>query len=117
MAFLRHYANGSPIGAIELTEAVTIGRADENTIVLDDGTVSGRHALVLPRDELWAVVDNNSTNGVFFQGDKITEHTFNDGDIITIGTHEFEFVFELPKEFERTLKIKKSWIPGIYYTE
>ncbi|ACR14184.1 ATPase [Teredinibacter turnerae T7901] len=37
--------------------------------------------------------------------------------MFTVGTHDFEFLVDLPTGLERTLKIKKSWIPGIYYTE
>ncbi|GAB1265953.1 hypothetical protein NBRC116493_18320 [Aurantivibrio infirmus] len=117
MPYLRHFANGSPIGAVELGEAVTIGRHNTNTIVLDDGTVSGEHAMVKAHGDLYVMVDCNSTNGILFNGKRVDEHVFADGDVIAIGTHEFEFVHQLPHEFEKTLKIKKSWIPGVYYTE
>lgn len=117
MPFLRHYANGAVIGAVELTDTLTIGRAPDNTIVLDDGTVSGEHALVEKKGDLYVMVDRESTNGVFFKGSRIKDHIFAEGDVVAIGTHEFEFVHELADEFARTLKIKKSWIPGVYYTE
>jgi len=117
MPFLRHYANGNAIGAVELTETITIGRLNSNTIVLDDGTVSAEHAAVEARGESFVMLDRNSTNGILFNGKRVTEHVFTNGDIVTIGTHEFEFVHQLPQEFEKTLKIKKSWIPGVYYTE
>ncbi|MGQ9426038.1 FHA domain-containing protein [Gilvimarinus sp. F26214L] len=117
MAFLRHYANGAVVGAVELTDTLTIGRAADNTIVLDDGTVSARHANVNKKGDQYVITDANSTNGIFFGGKRVSDHTFADGDVITLGTHEFEFLHELPEEFAKTLKIKKSWIPGIYYTE
>lgn len=117
MPYLRHYANGAPIGAIELTESISIGRADDNTIVLQDGTVSSHHAQVEKRGDTYLMVDNNSTNGIQFKGKKVPEHAFSNNDIVTIGTHDFEFVHTLPQEFDQTLKIKKSWIPGVYYTE
>ncbi|MCW8196575.1 FHA domain-containing protein [Proteobacteria bacterium 005FR1] len=117
MAFLRHYANGAVIGAVELMDSLTIGRAADNTIVLDDGTVSAEHAIVQKNGELYVMVDCDSTNGLFFRGSRIKEHIFAEGDVVAIGTHEFEFVHELADEFAQTLKIKKSWIPGVYYTE
>lgn len=117
MPYLRHFANGSPVGAVELTETLTIGRLNSNTIALDDGTVSAEHAAVEARGESFVMIDRDSTNGILFNAKRVAEHVFADGDIITIGTHEFEFVNQLPQEFEKTLKIKKSWIPGVYYTE
>jgi pSer/pThr/pTyr-binding forkhead associated (FHA) protein len=117
MAFLRHYANGAVIGAVELTGSVSIGRATDNAIVLDDGTVSAQHAVVEKKADLYVIMDRDSTNGLFFKGNRIREHIFAEGDVVTIGTHEFEFVRELTDEFAKTLKIKKSWIPGVYYTE
>jgi len=117
MAFLRHYANGAAIGAVELADSLTIGRAKDNTIALDDGTVSSRHAEVRKRGDIYVMVDCGSTNGIQFNGTKVREHIFTEHDIVTIGTHDFEFVYKLPQDFEKTLKIKKSWIPGVYYTE
>lgn len=117
MAFLRHYANGAVIGAVELTDSVSLGRAVDNVIVLDDGTVSAHHAIVERRGDVYVIVDRDSTNGLFFKGSRVREHVFAEGDVLTIGTHEFEFVQEVRDGFARTLKIKKSWIPGVYYTE
>jgi pSer/pThr/pTyr-binding forkhead associated (FHA) protein len=117
MPFLRHYANGAAIGAVELTKELTIGRAKDNTIVLDDGTVSSHHASVCQRGNDYVMIDNGSTNGIQFNGKKVVEHVFAENDVVTLGTHDFEFVHKLPQEFEKTLRIKKSWIPGVYYTE
>jgi pSer/pThr/pTyr-binding forkhead associated (FHA) protein len=117
MAFLRHYANGAAVGAVELSDTLTIGRSKDNTIVLDDGTVSAQHAKVCLRDGNFVMIDCESTNGVQYNGKKVAEHVFAENDVVTIGTHDFEFVHKLPQEFEKTLKIKKSWIPGVYYTE
>ncbi len=117
MPFLRHYANGTSVGVIELTDRVTIGRSKRNTIVLDDLTVSGVHAEVTRRANFYVIADADSTNGIYFGNDKVDEHVFAVGDIVRVGTHEFEFLAILPEEYSKTLKIKKSWIPGIYYTE
>ena len=118
MPFLRHYANGASIGAVELGKQVlTIGRANDNTIVLDDGTVSGQHAKVSRRGDVYVMEDCDSNNGLSHNGKRIKEHVFTENDIVTIGTHDFEYVHSLPQDFEKTLKIKKSFIPGVYYTE
>lgn len=117
MPFLRHYANGASVGAVELVDRLSIGRSKDNEIVLDDGTVSARHAEVRKSGEFYLMIDCDSTNGIQFNGKKVKEHTFVENDIVTIGTHDFEFVHKIPQEFDQTLKIKKSWIPGVYYTE
>ncbi len=117
MPFLRHYANGASVGAVELVDRLSIGRSNDNEIVLDDGTVSACHAEVCKRGDQFVMIDCNSTNGIQYNGKRVPEHIFSENDVVTIGTHDFEFVHSLPQEFEQTLKIKKSWIPGIYYTE
>ena len=117
MPYLRHWVNGATVGVVELAEEFSIGRAGSNDLQLDDGTVSSEHAVVVRRGELFAVLDRDSTNGITLNGKRISEHTFAEGDVITIGTHEFEFLHKLPVDLSKTLKIKKSWIPGIYYTE
>jgi len=114
MPFLRHYANGVSVGAVELGDTLTIGRTKENTIVLDDGTVSARHAKVGRRSDVFVMEDCDSTNGISFNGKKVKEHIFKESDVVTIGTHDFEFVHKLPQDFEKPLNIKKSCIPGVY---
>ena len=44
---------------------ITIGRAPENTVVLDDDYVSGRHARLYPHEGAWVVEDLGSTNGTY----------------------------------------------------
>lgn len=117
MPFLKHYANGASIGAVAIAGELTIGRAKGNTIVLDDGTVSAYHAKICRRGKDFVMIDCDSTNGIQYNGKKVKQHVFAENDIVTIGTHDFEFVHKLPQEFEQTLKIKKSWIPGVYYTK
>jgi pSer/pThr/pTyr-binding forkhead associated (FHA) protein len=51
---------------------VTIGRADDSTIVLADDYVSNHHARLVPRGNEWLVEDTGSTNGTFVGSTKIT---------------------------------------------
>jgi pSer/pThr/pTyr-binding forkhead associated (FHA) protein len=55
--------------------AVTMGRAQDSTIVLDDDYVSSRHARVFPRDGQWYVEDVGSTNGTYLDRTKVTSPT------------------------------------------
>lgn len=51
--------------------AISLGRAPECTIVLDDDYASSRHARVFPKDGQWWVEDLGSTNGTYLDRTKI----------------------------------------------
>lgn len=55
--------------------AVTLGRSQESTIVLDDDYASSRHARIYPRDGQWYVEDTGSTNGTYLDRTKVTSPT------------------------------------------
>lgn len=56
------------------SQPVTLGRASDNTVVLDDEFVSAHHARVFqdPRSGSWAVEDFKSTNGTFVNEQRIS---------------------------------------------
>jgi pSer/pThr/pTyr-binding forkhead associated (FHA) protein len=59
-----------------LTQAgITIGRAEDSTVVLSDDYVSTRHARLLPRGEEWIVEDLGSTNGTYLDRRRISAAT------------------------------------------
>ena len=47
---------------------VFLGRSSENEVVLNDFSVSRRHAVIRRENERWVIVDQNSTNGVKVNG-------------------------------------------------
>ncbi|MDQ1727037.1 MAG: hypothetical protein QOK14_1082, partial [Frankiaceae bacterium] len=53
-------------------DAVTIGRADDSTLVLDDTYASTRHARLVQRDGQWYVEDLGSTNGTYLDRTRVT---------------------------------------------
>lgn len=53
------------------TPVVNIGRADYNDIVLPDESVSTAHAKLQRREGVWVLVDLDSTNGTFVDGDPV----------------------------------------------
>ncbi|MDQ1629340.1 MAG: hypothetical protein QOI54_3084 [Actinomycetota bacterium] len=62
--------------SVRLGEApVTLGRAQDSTIVLDDDYVSSRHARVFPSDGQWLVEDMGSTNGTYLDRTKVNGPT------------------------------------------
>jgi pSer/pThr/pTyr-binding forkhead associated (FHA) protein/soluble lytic murein transglycosylase-like protein len=66
-------------------EVTRLGRKSENDIVFSDHVVSGFHAEIRVRDGSWMLVDLDSTNGTFVNGERITKALLNDGDTIEIG--------------------------------
>ena len=101
MAILIQYANGVPGVKFSLdAEEVTIGRALDNDICVDDEFVSKRHAVIqLIQDESNSrldciLIDADSTNHVYVNGVKITAHRLEEKDKIHIGQNEFRFSTE-----------------------
>jgi pSer/pThr/pTyr-binding forkhead associated (FHA) protein len=73
----------------ELTEAlITIGRAPDNMIVIDDSSVSSRHAQLELSGELYRLKDLDSTNGTRVNGLPITETVLRFDDRIRFGRVE-----------------------------
>jgi ABC transport system ATP-binding/permease protein len=64
---------------------VTIGRAPENNVVLDDLLVSRRHAVLRRSDNRWELVDSNSANGTYVNGNRITSAVIGPDDVVGIG--------------------------------
>jgi pSer/pThr/pTyr-binding forkhead associated (FHA) protein len=77
-------------------DRLTIGRTEQNDIQLNAPYVSRRHAVVVTDHAVTRVIDWGSKNGVFVNGDRVTEHFLETGDIVTIGTAEFRYE-ERPK--------------------
>ncbi len=62
--------------SIRLGDApVTLGRADDSTLVLTDDYASSRHARLVPGDGVWLVEDLGSTNGTYLGGTKVSRPT------------------------------------------
>jgi hypothetical protein len=56
-------------------DAVTLGRADDSTLVLTDDYASSRHARLVPGDGTWMVEDLGSTNGTYLGNAKVVRPT------------------------------------------
>ena len=58
---------------IDLTDQqITLGRANDATLVLNDDYASSRHARIFPQDGQWVVEDLGSTNGTYLDRQKVT---------------------------------------------
>ena len=54
---------------------VTLGRADDSTLVLTDDYASTRHARLVPAEGSWLVEDLGSTNGTYLGSAKVVRPT------------------------------------------
>jgi pSer/pThr/pTyr-binding forkhead associated (FHA) protein len=72
-------------------DTITIGRAQDNHIVLQDPAVSGHHARIERRQEQIAITDLNSSNGTFVKGERIQRATLNGGEVILMGSTQLRF--------------------------
>ena len=66
-------------------QTLRIGRSPAADIVLDDASVSRRHAVIVHRGGRAVILDNRSLNGVFVNGERVGEAVLSDGDGIAIG--------------------------------
>ena len=75
---------------LPLYPETTVGRKSENDLVLSDVTVSGLHCKIINQDGFIYVIDEESTNGTFINGERLTEKTqLHHGDKLAIGKQEF----------------------------
>jgi hypothetical protein len=72
---------------------MTIGRGDDNGVVLDhDGQVSSLHAVLQSYGEGWAIRDLGSTNGTVVAGERLhAERALRHGDTIQVGRTRMVF--------------------------
>jgi pSer/pThr/pTyr-binding forkhead associated (FHA) protein len=64
---------GTSLGLTD--QQITIGRANDATLVLNDDYASTRHARLYPQDGQWIVEDLGSTNGTYLDRQKVTQPT------------------------------------------
>lgn len=77
---------------VEKGKSIKIGRRETNDIVIENVSVSGRHAKVESAEGGgFMIVDMNSTNGTFVNDKMITTHALKHGDVISIGKHRLIF--------------------------
>ena len=56
-------------------QQITLGRANDATLVLNDDYASSRHARLFPQDGQWIVEDLGSTNGTYLDRQKVSRPT------------------------------------------
>ncbi len=67
---------------------LTLGRALDNDVILDDTAVSRHHARLVPRVGYWLLEDLGSTHGCFLNNRRVTSVPVRAGDRVRLGTTE-----------------------------
>lgn len=98
-------------------ERVTIGRAPDNDIVLNDKAASGHHAVVITILQDSFLEDLDSTNGTQVNGRQVAKHPMSNGDVITIGRNSLRYQGEAKgddDEFEKTMILKPGQLGAAF---
>ena len=103
--------NGEIVREYEIDqEVMTVGRKTDNDIHIDNLAVSGNHAKILTILNDSFIEDLDSTNGTLINGEKISKHALQNGDVIAIGKHEITYINEAAEasddDFEKTVIIR-----------
>lgn len=71
---------------------LSIGRASDNDLVLDDPALSRHHARVVRRDAADALEDVGGRNPVFVDDRPVrASHALSDGQAVTLGVYSFTY--------------------------
>jgi len=102
--------------------ALKFGRTSDSQVQIDDLAVSNEHAqIIIETGDTgktgYFLEDLGSTNGSFVNEKKVTRQQLHHKDTIRIGWNMFTFLDENEVNMEKTSKVKKSWIPGVYFTK
>lgn len=80
-----------------------IGKSQDAHLRLRSSGVSRLHGLLVPSDRGWRIEDQNSTNGLFVNGQRIDDHPLRDGDLLEVGDFGLKyFSGEGNDEFDTT---------------
>ena len=68
------------------------GRAPDNDVVLEDGSVSGAHCLIRKESEGYVILDLQSSNGTRVNEQDVQEQVMAHRDMIEMGSQLFRFI-------------------------
>ena len=91
---------------------VTIGRAPDNRLVIDNPAVSGRHARVVREGDQYVIEDLKSTNGTFVNDKPIDRRALREGDVVLVGKHSLLFSLEGGDDTVEAQPVEEQ-VPGI----
>ena len=85
--------DGGEVVVIAVGEGVLrVGRGIAADDVLEDRSVSRRHAVITCRDGEVVLLDDGSLNGVWVNGERVRQATLRDGDAVAVGDVQMRFL-------------------------
>jgi diguanylate cyclase (GGDEF)-like protein len=108
--------SGRSIGQMFLLnkEETTIGRAPECDVFLDDEGVSRHHAKIIRQEDTLILMDLGSTNGSYYEGERIQVMTLHDGAKVQLGTAsilQFRYQDQREMQFHALMQTFKTHDP------
>lgn len=94
---LKRGNNPQRIFQLPADQVVSVGRDKVNTLSVADQTLSGQHFRIVPKGSAFYLVDLQSTNGTFLDGERITLKELKPGSVIHAGQCDFTFRMEQKK--------------------
>jgi CRP-like cAMP-binding protein len=92
-----------------ILETTTLGRSEDNDIILSDPAISRNHARIIFENGNWETEDLGSANGIIVHGSRISKAVLQSGDFYKIGKTTFRFIgenaFEPSDQLFRTAEI------------
>ena len=86
------------------SKKITFGRSEKNDVIIDSSIVSNEHGFFWIDENRIYIVDDNSTNGTYIDGNRIHKHELHFGDVIKIddmknaSSQGVSLVFDVTKE-------------------
>jgi phosphoserine phosphatase RsbU/P len=80
-------------------DSISIGRSQDQDIVLGDPCVSRQHALIVREGDTYSIVDQNSTHGTYLNSVRVRRSTLRLGDVLQLGSpNGMRLRFHLPSK-------------------
>lgn len=112
--------------SLENVDSLTLGRADDNQVVIDTTKVSHHHARLLRKGDFFALRDLDSTNGTWLHGRQVDEVILQDGDALRLGTAQLVYksgfstdALTIPVESQAEMPTRRPvvFVPGFMGSE
>jgi hypothetical protein len=85
-----------------------LGRSDDSHLQIARPGVSRRHAVIMAAGGAFVIQDLGSQNGVFVDGERISEHTLKDGEQIVIGDRTMLYRTPWPQQGRSRTRATKA---------
>jgi pSer/pThr/pTyr-binding forkhead associated (FHA) protein len=89
---------------------ISIGRTNDNDIVLENRGVSRKHAMIEFNSNAAVIIDNESLNGTFVNNRKINEEVLRDDDVIMIGKYSLVYHKEATQKGEKAVELDGTMV-------